>query len=216
MQIVDAAHPELTPFGATTDSTGAFQMRGVPPGRYFVAFTHPLLDAYGLDPDAGLSELRPEWSAARLALAVPGPARVRTAACAPIAARARAGAGGRGGGGAPPLPAPGPARPRPAARARAAALAAAGSGLLVGWVHDTTRDAFVERGRVRASWPGDASVSLTLEADIVGGVYRLCGVPAGARVTVAAELPDGRRSAPVDVVLPPAGVAARDLEVRRR
>jgi hypothetical protein len=141
-----------------------------------------LLDAYGLNPEAGLSELRPEWSGATLALAVPGPARVRTAACA-----------------------------------KAPALGGAGHGLLVGWVHDTLPDEFVERGRVRASWLGEASgLGLTMEAPIAGGVYRLCGVPAGARVTLAAELPDGRRSAPVDVVVPPAGVAARDLQVRRR
>lgn len=182
VQIVDAAHPELAPFGATTDSAGAFRMADVPPGRYYVAFSHPLLDAYGLSPDAGFSELRPEWTAARLTLAVPGPARVRTVACA-----------------------------------RTPALGGAGSGLLVGWVRDTLPDHFVDRGRVRASWAGDApSLSLTMEADIVGGVYRLCGVPAGARVTLAAELPDGRGSAPVDVVVPPAGVAARDLVVRRR
>ena len=66
-----------------------------------------------------------------------------------------------------------------------------------------------------AGCAGSAGATTQEAAEITGGVFRLCGVPAGTRVTVAAELPDGRRSAPVDVVVPPSGVAARDLVVRR-
>ncbi len=180
VQIVDATRPATLPFAATTDSVGAFRMTGVPPGRYFVAFSHPMLDAYGLTPESGISDLSPEWNGATLALAVPGPARVRASACA---------------------------RTRP--------LTGAGPGVLVGRVVDARGSELVERGRVQATWPGgDPSLSLTMAADISGGVFRLCGVPEGTRVTLAAELPDGRRSAPVDVVVPPSGVAARDLVVR--
>ena len=41
--------PTVGAFAATTDSTGRFIVRGVPPGRYLAGFFHPTLDTLGLE-----------------------------------------------------------------------------------------------------------------------------------------------------------------------
>ena len=42
----DLAHA----YAARTDSTGAFRIAGVTPGRYIIGFQHPLLDSLGIEP----------------------------------------------------------------------------------------------------------------------------------------------------------------------
>lgn len=112
------------------------------------------------------------------------------------------------------LAVPGPAR----VLASACPRGGDGAGLIIGRVRDADDGTFASGGRVRASWAGAkrAAEEYTLGSPIGGGgVFRLCGVPRGTRVTLVAELPDGRRSGSVDVVVAAGGVSARDLAVPR-
>jgi hypothetical protein len=78
VQMVATAGTPL--FTDSTDARGRFAFKDVPPGRYFVEFTHPVLDSLALVPPLSGAEVR-AGETTRLALGVPSPATVLTQIC---------------------------------------------------------------------------------------------------------------------------------------
>lgn len=79
VQLVDPVHASHV-YNAVTDSSGAFTIAAVTPGRYVVGFFHPALDALGIEPPLSAFEIAPSHPAT-LSLATPGPAAVMAAVC---------------------------------------------------------------------------------------------------------------------------------------
>ena len=79
VQLVDPAHASHV-YNAVTDSTGAFTMSAVTPGRYVAGFFHPAVDALGIEPPLVAVEIAP-GGPATVSLATPGPAAVMGAVC---------------------------------------------------------------------------------------------------------------------------------------
>jgi hypothetical protein len=69
-----------TQYSAATDETGHFEMAGVRPGRYGVAFTHPRLDSLGLRVSPVEVDV-PRDGSAEVQLAVPSAGTLAAAAC---------------------------------------------------------------------------------------------------------------------------------------
>lgn len=67
-------------FTDSTDARGRFSFGQVPPGRYFVEFTHRVLDSLALVPPLSQVEVR-AGETARARLAVPSPATIITSTC---------------------------------------------------------------------------------------------------------------------------------------
>jgi hypothetical protein len=65
-------------FGARTDSTGRFEIEGIPAGRYLVSFYHEALDSIGLVADE-VVEIEAEIT--RVALATPSPETLLNTVC---------------------------------------------------------------------------------------------------------------------------------------
>lgn len=192
VQIVDAANIAGHAYIAVTDSVGGFHVDGVPPGRYLVGFSHPMLDTYNIELAPGVSTLPAGWRAATFTLAVPGAGRLLATTCPSVPAEAARF-------GVPPD----------------------SIGLVIGRVRDRTNWPVGQGARVRVIWTplvrtaGRHGSPDGLEAVVgPGGLFHICGVPRGRRLTLTADAPGGERSAFVEVVVPPTGVAVRDLLVR--
>ena len=97
--------------------------------------------------------------------------------------------------------------------ARACPQAGDSTGLVLGRLRIAGDSTPLIVGRVRASWDGRAQG--VVGAVGTDGVFRLCGVPRGTRVTLAAELSPGRLGAPIAVVTSPHGVSVTDVVLRR-
>lgn len=67
-------------FTDSTDARGRFTFRAVPVGRYFVEFTHPVLDSLALRLPLASADVRAD-ATTRLSLAVPSPATIITETC---------------------------------------------------------------------------------------------------------------------------------------
>lgn len=79
--IVQIMAPAGAPsFTDSTDERGRFSFRAVPPGRYFVEFTHPVLDSLALDPPLSSAEVAAD-ATTRLSLAVPSPTTIIAQTC---------------------------------------------------------------------------------------------------------------------------------------
>ncbi|HEX8395466.1 MAG TPA: carboxypeptidase regulatory-like domain-containing protein [Longimicrobium sp.] len=72
---------EGTEYAATTDSTGAYLMEGVPPGNYGLAFAHPRLDSLEYEPPL-MDALVSETVLREASPAVPPLPRIMALACA--------------------------------------------------------------------------------------------------------------------------------------
>lgn len=79
VQLVDPVHPAHV-YNAVTDSSGAFSIPAVTPGRYVAGFFHPAVDALGIEPPLIAVEIAP-GRPANIALATPGPSAVIGAVC---------------------------------------------------------------------------------------------------------------------------------------
>jgi hypothetical protein len=136
-----------TQYSAETDEAGYFEMTGVRPGRYGIAFTHPRLDSLRLIvPPTELEVLRD--GSAEVVLAVPSAGTLAAAACE------AAGDPGRAVGGI--------------VRNDLSGVPLPGAEVTLEW----QTEGRTERRRT--------------EAD-AGGVYRFCGVPAGASIALTAR-----------------------------
>ena len=69
-------------YGATTDSTGAYRIDGVPSGSYLVTFFHPALEGLGLRPLVRRALVGSD-SAIRVDYAIPSAQTIRAVICAP-------------------------------------------------------------------------------------------------------------------------------------
>jgi hypothetical protein len=67
-------------FTDSTDERGRFAFKAVPAGRYFVEFTHPVLDSLALTPPLSQVEVK-DGQTARASLAVPSPETIITSTC---------------------------------------------------------------------------------------------------------------------------------------
>ena len=69
-------------YAATTDSTGAYRIDGVPSGSYLVTFFHPALEGLGLRPLVRRALVGSD-SAIRVDYAIPSAQTIRAVICAP-------------------------------------------------------------------------------------------------------------------------------------
>jgi hypothetical protein len=167
---------------AAADSSGAFRIDSLPPGRYFVGFSHPLLDLLRVEAMPRLVELGADGDALRVDLGVPDLARVRAIVCGStqestdssglVAGRVRDVADGA-----------------PVANAK----------VILTWSEVVLRSDGVrtEPHRVPVSTGPD-------------GRYAVCGVPTGEELVATAEAP-GRATGQVALEVPPRGFVVRDL-----
>jgi hypothetical protein len=141
---------------ATTDGSGRFGYRDVPPGRYVAGFLHPLLDSIGVESPAR-EVIVEAGRETMVSLAIPSVARIRTAVCGE--AKAQPGGG------------------LVIGTVRDALTAASVSDVTVlgEWVEYVITRAGVARRIGRASTTTGAS-----------GWYALCGVPGNGSVAVTA------------------------------
>lgn len=79
VQLVPAADPQGTSFGATTSENGRFRIDSVPPGQYLVGFFHAEIDAMGLALPTRVTTIAgPQVT---LVLSTPSPATLALALC---------------------------------------------------------------------------------------------------------------------------------------
>ena len=168
---------------ATADSSGTFRIDSLPPGRYFVGFSHPLLDLLQVAVTPRVVEVGP-GDAVRVDLGVPDLARVRPVVCG--TAQAPADSSGLLIG-----------RVRDAADDAPVAHAS----VVLTWTERSIGADGVHTERRRV--PVTAGPS---------GSYVVCGVPAGEEIVVTAAAP-GRASGEVALELPPRGMVRRDLSL---
>lgn len=174
---------------ASTDSTGAFELSGVPAGTHRITVSVPELELAGLEPPSTTLIVR-ERGHYVVELATPSPRTVRDRACP---------------------------------------SAAEGSVVVVGRVTDQT-GVPVPEARVTATWTresimvraeGKASVSRTPSKREVTsgpeGIYRICGLPAGAGLTLKVvsrmESGEDQLEGQTSMELPAEGLVRRDLTV---
>ena len=167
---------------ARTDSAGRFALEGLPPGAVTLTVESAALDSLGV----GVPAVRVEvaaGAAAHAALAVPSRATLLAIAC-------------------PGMPLD------------------ADAGVLLGIVRDARALPPVPGAAVEVSWSvwtvnggrlSETPVSATV-ASGAGGLYRACGVPAGAPVRVRASA-GARASGDVTVAIAAHGIARRDLVI---
>ena len=83
VQLVPAADPRGSSFGATADRNGRFRLDSIPAGPYLVGFFHPEVEAMGLTLPARLVSIG--GARATLILATPSPATLARALCPELA-----------------------------------------------------------------------------------------------------------------------------------
>lgn len=167
----------------TTDSTGAFRIDSLAPGRYLVGFLHPVLDLLQVEAAPRVVEVGPRGDAVRVDLAVPDLARVRPVLCGSAQA-------------------PADSTGLLAGRVRDAADDAppvANATVVLTWSELSLEERGVRTAHRR--------VAVTTGP---GGSYVVCGVPAGVELAATAAAP-GRASGQVALEVPPRGFVVRDL-----
>jgi hypothetical protein len=75
---------DRSPLSALTDQRGGYRLQGLPPGRYLVTFSHPLLDSLGVAPPIHEVDVAPGVDT-RLDLATPASGAVVARLCGEVA-----------------------------------------------------------------------------------------------------------------------------------
>ena len=167
---------------ASTDAVGAFRIAALAPGRYLVAFEHPLLDLLGVEVPPRLVALGPGSDTVRVDLGMPDLGRMRPVVCG----NAQAVTDSTG---------------LLAGRVRDATDDApvADATIVLTWSELAFGAGGVHIERRRVPVPAGPD-----------GRYIACGVPTGVEIAASAAAP-GRASGAVALQLPVRGFARRDF-----